>query len=423
MLRSFQARLAVLIGLIVLGSTLPLALWLGAAIEEDRVESQGRALQEMARNIGVVLGAGMDDRLAQVENLARVDLFPYARSLAEVDNHSLDRIAATRAHYSWIGVADADGRVRAASRGMLVGETVAARPWFQKGLAGIHAGDVHPAKLLAAMLPASADGGPARFIDFAAPLNDASGKVVGVLGAHVNWDWTRDVIASLARDDDMRAGIEVFLLDREGKPILRPKNSTADGPAPALPASGTGLVAGHGQEHLVARAALAAQAPPNQLGWTVVVRQPAELALASARHARQLVSLAGLLVAAVAMVAVWMMAGAFTRPLAELRCAAGEIAAGRVDAELPVPSGAGEIKQLGAALAEMARSLQKRERVWREAHAQMEARLQQLEPHQRMFIQAPPKQPGQQPGQQTIQQIGPQEGQPGAPRESAAAIE
>lgn len=378
MLSSFRTRQAALIGLIVLGSSLALAWWLGAQLAQERVAAQGRALHEMARSIGVVLGAGLDDRLTQIEALARADLVPYARRLQAVDNQTLDRVAATRSHYSWIGVMDAQGRVSAATRGMLVGQSVAARPWFQQGLKGAHVGDVHAAKLLAAMLPASVDGGPLRFLDFAAPLQDDDGKVIGVLGAHVNWDWVRALIGSLGQPGDAAAGLEVYLLDRQGQVILRPVGQAATGVTPALPAAAAALVAdADGVAHLAARAPLTAQLEPNRLGWTVLVRQSAGAALAPARDAERRVWLAGLLVAAVAMAAAWWLAGSFARPLIRISVAARAIEAGRLDTPLPHSGGLQELRVLGEALSGMTRSLLNRERALREANEQLESRVVQ----------------------------------------------
>ena len=40
----------------------------------------------------------------------------------------------SRAEYAWMGVADADGRVRQAVNGLLVNQSVQQRPWFQAGM-------------------------------------------------------------------------------------------------------------------------------------------------------------------------------------------------------------------------------------------------------------------------------------------------
>ncbi|MGY4403602.1 hypothetical protein [Bradyrhizobium sp. USDA 3315] len=80
--------------------------------------------------------------------------------------------------YSWLGIADLEGRVLAARDGMLEGASVAQRPWFRRGVDAPAAVDVHEAQLLASLLPASPE--PLRFIDLAAPLRH-EGSVAGVI--------------------------------------------------------------------------------------------------------------------------------------------------------------------------------------------------------------------------------------------------
>jgi hypothetical protein len=116
---------------------------------------------------------------------------------------------------SWVGIANRSGTVLAASGGMLVGESVAQRPWFQEGLVAPFAGDVHEAVLLARLLESS-DAEPLRFVDFSAPIFDADGRVSGVLGAHINWRWVRQLVDEAAA----RLGLDVFLVNRSGTVLL-----------------------------------------------------------------------------------------------------------------------------------------------------------------------------------------------------------
>jgi hypothetical protein len=120
---------------------------------------------------------------------------------------------------SWIGVADRNGTVLAASQGMLVGENVGQRPWFQQGLQAPFAGDVHEAVLLARLLESS-DADPLRFVDFSAPILDNQGNVSGVLGAHINWRWVRQLVQEAAT----RLRLDVYLVNRSGTILLGTAN-------------------------------------------------------------------------------------------------------------------------------------------------------------------------------------------------------
>ena len=62
---------------------------------------------------------------------------------------ALEQLQSTFSDLAWIGFADVDGKVVAATGGLLEGKSVAARPWFKEGLQRLAIGDVHEAVLLA----------------------------------------------------------------------------------------------------------------------------------------------------------------------------------------------------------------------------------------------------------------------------------
>jgi hypothetical protein len=74
-------------------------------------------------------------------------------------------MAATSEKLSWIGIANTDGTVLAATRGILLGENVAGSSWFQQGLTGPFAGDVH-GDLLETRIMQPNSSEPLRFVDF-----------------------------------------------------------------------------------------------------------------------------------------------------------------------------------------------------------------------------------------------------------------
>lgn len=140
----------------------------------------------------------------------------------------LDALAGAGDKISWMGIAAPDGSVLASTRGLLQGQSVAERPWFQQGLAGPFAGDVHEAVLLARLLQNNSNE-PLRFVDLSAPVIGTDGQVVGVLGAHVNWRWVRNVAAEAARQLEL----EAFVVNREGTVIL--STAPIDEASAALP--------------------------------------------------------------------------------------------------------------------------------------------------------------------------------------------
>lgn len=92
------------------------------------------ALQQLADRLALRLDADMAARyrdIAQLTELVHLlGLEPDGVQWREV----IARLHAASPHYSWIGVADTDGRVRVATRGLLEKADVRQRPWFAQGL-------------------------------------------------------------------------------------------------------------------------------------------------------------------------------------------------------------------------------------------------------------------------------------------------
>jgi hypothetical protein len=201
-----------LLGAIALLLSALLSLLLGHLLSQRIERDQGAALQLLARSTSAMLAEGLYERMAQSPE------FDGAALDAPALRGALQRLQQSRSHCAWIGVADAGGTVRSATGDLLLGKSVRERPWFKAGLLGPMLGDVHQAKLLARVLPASPTGEPLRFVDFAVPLRAADGAVSGVLGVHGSWAWAGEVVGRLlpARDGE---GREVPIVNRERQPI------------------------------------------------------------------------------------------------------------------------------------------------------------------------------------------------------------
>lgn len=190
---------------------LVVAIVFQANLNAYRDETSQYAVRVRAQALGTFLTRALSEEWH--------DLASSAREFSGADpatlRRRLDALRGAGDKVSWIGVAAPDGTVLSSTGGLLEGENVAQRPWFQQGLTGPFAGDVHEAVLLARLLePASAE--PLRFVDFSAPIKGANGLVTGVLGAHVNWRWVRDTASEAARQLELDA----FIVNREGTVIL-----------------------------------------------------------------------------------------------------------------------------------------------------------------------------------------------------------
>jgi diguanylate cyclase (GGDEF)-like protein len=267
----------------------------------------------------------------------------------------------------WIGVADTEGVVRSATSGMLLGQNVKARPWFIAGAQRNFVGDVHAAKLLAALMPRAANEEPLRFVDFSAPIK-VNGKVAGVLGVHGSWDWAKEVVESLHPDNAKARELAVFIFDHDGKVIYAPQGKTADYAAAGmhLPVSvplnplappASVLKWQDGQDYLTAVVRLKAKSVASDLGWYVVVREPVDIAFADSRQAMLHTMVAGLAASLLAGLLAWFAAGRISRHLSAIASSAHSVEAGVPGASIPVLESSAEVASLSNALNRMTRRL------------------------------------------------------------------
>ncbi|WP_425261088.1 sensor domain-containing diguanylate cyclase [Rubrivivax sp. RP6-9] len=376
--RGFRAQLVC--AFVLLGALLSLSLSavLGALLARKSERDASAALHTVVHNASQLLAEGLHLRLREVQVLAASPTLWQEGIAAPRVGQALLRSQATHPHSAWIGVADPRGVVRVATGQMLVGQDVGQRPWFQAGLQGPHVGDVHPAKLLAGLLPPGSDGGPQRFVDFAAPVL-RQGRVVGVLGIHGSWDWTRATIESLLPAAERRAGLEVFVFGRDGQLLYAPASGlqalqAAGQRNPMPPAAARAqddvraLRWADGGDYLTAGVRLPARDAVSDLGWTVVARQPLDAAYAEAREGASTALLVGLLATACAAVLGAWLAGRLTQPLRRIAGDALAAQSAPEPTELPPRSGNTEVEHLSLALNGMTRRLL-------QANAELEARV------------------------------------------------
>ncbi|MGA0612618.1 sensor domain-containing diguanylate cyclase [Caldimonas sp. KR1-144] len=376
-LPSFRTRVAIGFGLLAAAVTALLSVVAGSMVGERLAREQGEYLRMVAVSVSALLADGVAERMNDLELLAATPEVA-ARGLDPSRwNELLHQLHAQNPSFAWIGVTGIDGRVRAATGGLLVGADVGSREWFRRGRSGAFTGDVHPAQLLATLLPSSAPGEPPRFIDFATPLRDPAGSVIGVLAAHGHWSWARDVIGQVQRDTGAR-GVRVFILDRRGAVILRPDGEGASLQPPGTLADEPALqVWSDGERYLTVHAPMLPRSPVTDLGWTVVVQQPAEAALASAMAARHAMLAVGALIALAAAAVGWWSAGRYARPLERMAQAAQRIERGDLEVAIPAGGPARELEQLSSALNAMTRRLVAREHALEEANRTLESRVEE----------------------------------------------
>ncbi|MBI1173487.1 hypothetical protein GC209_19035 [bacterium] len=261
---------------------------------------------------------------------------------------------ADRDETSWIGFAGLDGKVIAATGGLLEGEDVSQRPWFKNGLSKPYAGDVHDATLLAKLLsPDSAE--PVRFIDYARPVRSTTGDVIGVMGMHISFDWA----ARRLKEIGAPLSLDLFLVSQDGAVII----STAD-TDPVHPVMQAFQLAKLGAKGSVlapwpdgksyfsmVRPVQAAQGVPS-FGWRLIARIDANaLGDISGDLARSIAKIIAALALILIVMTIWF-AKAIAQPFSRLASMATAIAEGK-DIFPREYSRLTELRQISGALARL----------------------------------------------------------------------
>ena len=274
---------------------------------------------------------------------------------------SLEQLQSSFTDFAWIGYADVNGVVVASTRGILEGASVAARPWFAKGLQGPSIGDVHEALLLADLLEKRTDGEPYRFVDISLPVRDSAGKVVGVLGGHMNWDWARGLIATAeANDGDTDTTLSV--VSKDGTVLLGPGTGTVmySGArlADMLKAGGGTLSSlSENERSLTAFFVGKGYREYEGLNWIVTASQPASVALAAAFSSARIIIAIGAITGLIGVVLAFLIAGRISRPIGVIIAEADRIGRAAGPTMLPRQNGSVEVVQLTRALRSLLRRI------------------------------------------------------------------
>jgi len=361
-LTSFRGRLALWFGGMSLLTLLSVGLYVGRLATRQIEVTAGESVHATALIAANLLAANLREREMEISLLSQASHFVRG-DLSHPDVlQSIELRKKMRREFAWLGVADIHGTVVQASSGMLQGLSVGKRPWFTAGLQGVYTGDVHEAALLAKLLPGLATGQPLRFIDFAAPIKNADGQVIGVLGAHGHWRWVTETVQAAVDRVGNDVGREILILDERGA-VLYPENllgvtQLLDGmPTQQLYAT---VVWGDGNQYLTSRVAVDSRTSTN-LGWSIVVRQPLEMALQPLYDLRNRLVLLGAFATLVFALVALRLARSISRPIEQLAEAARQIESREAAPRYPDNTGVDEVAQLSQSMQSMTQSLLQRE--------------------------------------------------------------
>jgi diguanylate cyclase (GGDEF)-like protein len=275
----------------------------------------------------------------------------------------LNAIQKTHEGFSWIGYADANGKVLAASGGILEGGDVSQRPWFRSGLKSTYVGDVHGAMMLEKLLNSSA-AEPLRFLDIAMPLIDKNNIFSGVLGAHVNVQSIQQLTLSMPSQERS----EFILLGEKDVVLIGPKDLQDKvlslSSVKAARAGKVGYTIDRwpdGKNYLTGYSPSGGYKNYSGLGWIVLEREEVGTAFAPVQQLREQFIIWGIIFACMFALCGWIAASRVSRPLLDLTRSAEALSGETLRREIPFVKSYREVVVLADALRNMISEIAHRE--------------------------------------------------------------
>lgn len=375
---TFRTRLAATFGLLFLLVGLPSYFYISNFQRDQLIADRQINLETLATSAATVVSENLNERRREIELLSKTPLYR-DQSLDHPEfRSSLERLKSSYSYYSWIGLADAAGVVRAATSNHLLGLNVSQRPWYAHGKNGVFVGDVHEAVLLSKVLP-NVGSQPLRFIDFAAPVLDANGQVRGVLASHAHWRWAGEVLNVVKPGNATSLGLEIFIVDSRNE-VIYPEHQSVKITPPneermRAAKSKDFLDWEEGSSYLTAFASIKDPVSAVPLGWKIVVRQPEDSVVADVRRAQRTVLFSSGLAGAILLVMIWFGASHISRPLGILTKDARRVARGERKVVFEAGHGTVEFRQLSTALQRMYETLAMQRDSLEKSNRELEAKV------------------------------------------------
>ncbi|MBK8970974.1 MAG: diguanylate cyclase [Hahellaceae bacterium] len=329
---SVRSGITLLFGMCVVVLIILLTTLIERTANQKLLRERSVALHSLAYQVADKLDKGLFERLQDLRIASSTSLLISAtKGEPEKARRWFNELRTAVPIYAWIGFANPEGQVLASVNGWLEGANVADRPWFEQGRNGEFLGDVHKAVLLANLLPSRPE--PWRFVDIALPIRDSESDLIGVLGAHLSWDWVEEISFSVLSPVLSQDPVEAVIVDKGfdvlmGSADLSGKNIRGlVGDLPSGGARDAHILQWPDQNDYLTSIVTAENfAQLQSLGWTIVVRQPKNQALASSLALQQKIITWGCLIGALFLWLVWLLSGWITHPLRRLAHSAGQFA-------------------------------------------------------------------------------------------------
>lgn len=294
----------------------------------------GEQLHLYAGQVADKLDRGMFERYRDLLVVTSLETIRATDSSRDSRRAVLQKLQDSYPDYAWIGFIRPTGLLEAATGRVYEGMDVSARDWWKQGFDRPYVGDVHDAVVLGKLLYANRMEVP-RFVDLAAPVRDEQGTLTGVVAAHLSWDWASEVERSVLGQISDDAEVEAMILSADGTVILGPKPLVGK---PLAFASAQGRRAWveswpDGRNFLTSVVRTKGYRDYPGLGWSVVLRQPVDQAMAPVAELRNRVIAWGIAASLLAVLVGHVLATWLSAPL---RAMSRAVEAAGPDGAMPV---------------------------------------------------------------------------------------
>lgn len=332
-----------------------------------QVESEiGNSLSEAAYLMENNLDQYMWSRYGETSILSNL---PEIRNLKNEENVELllNQLQTTFPAFSWIGLTSKEGKVIASTDSLLKGVDISSRPVYFEALKKPFVGDVHEAVLLADLLP-NPSGEAMKFVDISTPVYDDNDNFTGVLATHLSWEWISEIESAMLESIKNQESTQFLIVSKiDNSVIIGPdkligEKIDLESIDVAQTRKNGWMIETwpDGQEYMTGYMLEDGYKEYPGLGWTILVRQPLEVAYAPIKELLTFFLVTGIILALLFAVLGWFLAGRIASPLNDIAKIADRLLAGE-SVQIPHYRGLLEMEILSNSLRKLVLNLTKTE--------------------------------------------------------------
>ncbi|MDP4083123.1 MAG: diguanylate cyclase [Bacillota bacterium] len=358
-----RTYIAIIFAAVIFSLTTILTISIGNHSSQKVKSEIGDTLSTVSYQMADKLDFFMWSRVGEMDILSQLKDIKNPNDKTEVQK-LLDQLQNSFPAFTWVGLTDVHGKVLVGTNKILAGVDISNRPVFQQGIKGSFIGDVHNAVLLAKLFPQK-NGEPLQFVDISKAIVGENGKLIGVLAAHLSWEWSsqvqKDIIKPIKNDIK---GAEIFVVSKKNNTVILGPRKMVGKPLKLKSIQ----LARKGQNHWLletwpdGKKYMTGYAYGNGyldypgLSWATLVRIPEETALSPVKALQRSILITGVISALIFAVIGWFVAGFITNPLQQISNTANRLLAGE-KVEIPFYKGIKDIEILSLSLRELVDSL------------------------------------------------------------------